>query len=260
MPYHAQTNDDVDHILQVASMILQDGGESSLTMDRLALESGVSRSSLYRRFGNRDSLLRILASTHGLQIDQLALDPDIRKRILSATQTVLGNTGSLHFTMEQVADEAGLGVATLYRHFGTKEKLLEQTADLFHPRQLAKELLSHASNDIQADLEGFATQVIQYMQSQNEISRLIFSGDVHVQQLFRNNRSDQERTLTTLTRYLAEQIKAGRLKHHDPFNLAASFFGMLLGFAFIKPSYTQAKEDPQQIAKFIVQVFLNGVK
>jgi AcrR family transcriptional regulator len=49
-----------------------------------------------------------------------------RERILSAAADVFGASGELGST-EDVADRAGVGIATVFRHFPTKDALIEAT-------------------------------------------------------------------------------------------------------------------------------------
>ena len=49
-----------------------------------------------------------------------------RERILTAAETVFGASGELGST-EDVADRAGVGIATVFRHFPTKGALIEAT-------------------------------------------------------------------------------------------------------------------------------------
>src|SRR5579875_318059 len=49
-----------------------------------------------------------------------------RERILAAAQAVFGTSGELGST-EDVADRAGVGIATVFRHFPTKDALIEAT-------------------------------------------------------------------------------------------------------------------------------------
>jgi len=49
-----------------------------------------------------------------------------RERILAAAEAVFGASGELGST-EDVADRAGVGIATVFRHFPTKEALIEAT-------------------------------------------------------------------------------------------------------------------------------------
>lgn len=247
-------------VLAAAQRLLAQAGESALTMERLAAASGISRATIYRRFGGRTALLKRLADEHGVTVSELDQEADIRNRILQAARTVLGETGSMNFTVEQVAGEANVGVATVYRHFGNKENLLQRMAEQFHPRRVAQELLSHTSGDLEADLQLFAQNTLQFLQNQGKLARLIMSGDIKVQQLFRSIRNDQERTLNSLTRYFEAQIQAGCLQTQDPFDLSTAFLGMIMGFAFVKPTYTNADNDPEQTARFIVRLFLNGAQ
>jgi hypothetical protein len=51
----------------------------------------------------------------------------------------------------------------------------------------------------------------------------------------------------------------GNLQEADPFELALSFFGMLLGFGFVGPhSYNRPVTDPDSIAQMAVRIFLHG--
>ena len=49
-----------------------------------------------------------------------------RERILAAAEAVFGTSGELGST-EDVADRAGVGIATVFRHFPTKDALIEAT-------------------------------------------------------------------------------------------------------------------------------------
>ncbi|MGH3176289.1 MAG: TetR/AcrR family transcriptional regulator, partial [Streptosporangiaceae bacterium] len=49
-----------------------------------------------------------------------------RERILAAAEAVFGASGELGST-EDVADCAGVGIATVFRHFPTKDALIEAT-------------------------------------------------------------------------------------------------------------------------------------
>jgi AcrR family transcriptional regulator len=52
-------------------------------------------------------------------------DQSTRRRILAATFVVLGRDGRRKLQLSDVAAEAGVSRPTLYRHFGSKEGLLE---------------------------------------------------------------------------------------------------------------------------------------
>lgn len=55
-------------------------------------------------------------------------EPSSRRRILDATRVVLGRSGTRNLQLSEVAAEAGVSRPTLYRHFGSREGLLEEFA------------------------------------------------------------------------------------------------------------------------------------
>ena len=104
----------VEYIFKIIKDLLAKEGDDKFTMDRLAEESGLSRSTLYRRFGGRQALLQRLAKEQGVEVAELDA-PDIRTRILEAARSLFGRVGLVAATVEEVAQEAGVGQATVYR-------------------------------------------------------------------------------------------------------------------------------------------------
>lgn len=250
------------HILATARRLVEAEGEARFTMDQLAAASGTSRATLYRRFGHRQALLQRLARQHNLRIDELRLPADLRLHILQATRTTLSQAGSLNFTLEQVAETAGIGVATIYRHFGNRENLLRSLAETIHPRRDVYELLAHPNGNLEDDLTGFALAALDFLHTNSAIIRIYLSGNRRVQELFSNLGRDQERTLASLAHYLAEQVPASRQKGPVIFeasDLAAAFLGLLVGFAYIKPVLRGTLSSTEQSARLVVRLFLYGV-
>jgi AcrR family transcriptional regulator len=260
MSYRTTPTDETDQrILTAARQLLDTNPEAAFTMDELAEASGISRATLYRRFGSRTALLQATAAEHGLDIDELAA-PAIRERILEATRQALAQAGSVNFTIEQVAAEAGVGVATIYRHFGNKDSLLKALSDRLHPRRAAMQMLEQASGNLGTDLLRFASDALRFMYEYRDMAPVYFSGDSKIQDIFKTLRGDQNRTIDTLSRYLETQIQAGFIPtYQNAFDLATAFVGMLVGFAFIRASYTDDPLTPEQAAQTIVRIFLSGI-
>jgi AcrR family transcriptional regulator len=259
MSYQNITKDGVNQrIIETARRLLDSDPETTFTMDQLADESGVSRATIYRRYGSRTALLQHIADEYSLEISELG-SPAIRERILTATRKALSKAGSVNFTVEQVALEAGVGVATVYRHFGNKEGMLQALSGQLHPRQAALQLLEQGSGDLQSDLLQFATNALGFMYEHRDMAPVYFSKDTKIQDLFQALRGSQNRTIDSLSHYLETQMQAGRLPAQDAFDLATAFVGMLVGFTFIRTSYTDESLSPERAAQTIVQLFLNGI-
>jgi AcrR family transcriptional regulator len=250
----------LNHILTIAHRLLTSSSGSSFTMDQLARETGLSRATLYRHVGSREALLKRIAREQGIEAKELTL-PDIRTRTLQATRRVISAISSFNFTVEQVAIEAGLGVATVYRHFGDKEGLLKAFSQELEPRRAARELVLQAQGDMEEELIRFASSTLTFTYQHRDLSRLLFSGDEKTQRLLAPIRANQDRTLTRLTQYFEAQIQAGRIKEQDSFDLSTAFVGLLLSFVLVKPAYVNAPpDDPERAARFIVRLFLDGAR
>lgn len=249
---------DIKHIFTTAHRLLNSGAGTTFTMDQLAEECGISRATLYRHVGNRESLLQLLANEFDIQIEELET-PDIDERIIQATRKALGNSGSLNFTIDQVAEEAGIGVATIYRHFGNKKELLQKLAEQIHPRQAALDLLKSVSGDLRTDLLVFVESALQFMYEIRDLAPVYLSSDPITQNIFTKLRGDQNRTLNSLTRYIQDHIDSGKIISQDSFDLATALVGMIVGFSFFRATYRDDVLAPDLAAKTIVNTFLNGI-
>src|SRR5262245_37724830 len=104
-------------ILSAAERLVSRHGVEGLTMHRLARVTGLSRATLYRQVGGREALLDALAES-GNDVGDRA---ETRTRILAGAREAFTRAGFDATSIEQVAEAAGVGVATVYRHFGDKD-------------------------------------------------------------------------------------------------------------------------------------------
>jgi AcrR family transcriptional regulator len=247
-----------EQILAIAAQLWQQSPGAEFTMDRLVEATGLSRASLYRRFGSREAILQRLADDHRIDVQELAR-PDMPTRILQATGAVLERYGYASMTVEQIAQEAGVGPATVYRHFGNKEGLVEALLRANSPRQLIRGLTAHEGNDLEADLTLVATSMLEFVNQNRGLMRVFVFESQGVRGVVEKIRSTQGRTIHSLAEYLASHMAMGNLQQSDPFTLALSFVGMLIGLGLIGPhSYDKPLSDAAAAAKFATQIFLQG--
>jgi AcrR family transcriptional regulator len=142
----SQTHSLSQQILDAAEQLLAHNPD--FTMDELGTAVSLSRATLYRKIGNKEALLQRLVDERGLA----QVEPDIRTRVLLAAREIFGRYGLLEVTMEQIAQEAGVGVATLYRHFGDKDGLVRAFASEITPHRAIADATQHLSGDLKADL------------------------------------------------------------------------------------------------------------
>ncbi len=226
-------------------------------MDQLAKQAQVPRATVYRRVGSKVELLQRLAQERGIVFTP---QRDVRTRILQAARRVFGRTGLVNTTMEQVAEEAEVGVATVYRHFGDKDHLVRAVVDELSPRAFVGDL-AQPTADLSADLLTLTSTLVPFCYEYRDILRIILTGNEAERAYIEQLRIGSERTLDQIAAYFVAQIAAGRLQAtHQPRELALAFLGLLFAFTVIGPThYGTILEQPERIAALIVQIFLSGV-
>jgi AcrR family transcriptional regulator len=132
---------------------------------------------------------------------------DVREAILETTVALVGKHGVRAVTMSQIAEETGIGRATLYKYFPDVEAILIA----WHERQIGGHLehLAHlrdqaggASERLEAVLAAFA--LIQHEHHGTELAALLHRGE-HVLRA-------QQHLREFIRDLLAEGAKAGELR------------------------------------------------
>jgi AcrR family transcriptional regulator len=248
--------DDGTVLDQTARLLAAEG--DGLTMERLAAATGLSRATLYRRFGSRASILQRLIHERGGSAAEL-IAPDMHTRILQAARIVFARAGFAAATVEQIAQEAGVGAATIYRRFGSKEGVVEAFVRNSSPRRLLRELVDGRSGGLEENLTTFATAALRFIYDDRDILWLAMQNSASSGALREQIGTIQGRTATMLSDYFAQQMTAGVIHPGDPFELALAFVGILFGQAFIGPHfYERPLGDPEYVARTAVHLFLTG--
>lgn len=248
-----------EQILAIAGQLWKENEDRAFTMEQLASATGVSRATLYRRFGSREAILQRLADEQVIEVDELSR-PDIPTRILLAARNVFSRYGFVGVTIEQIAQEAGVGPATIYRHFGSREGLIEAFVQSNRPRELLRSFSDSEPDDLEANLIALATTMLEFVRENPALLRVMLFEGQGSEELRELMRSSQGRTATRLANYLAKHMRMGNIEEHDPFELSLAFIGMLFSLGFVGPySYQRPLADPKSTACLVTHIFLNGV-
>ena len=190
-------------------------GLAGLSMDGLAAAAGVSRATLYRLFGSQQQLLQALGH---------APPTTVRSRILDTALELVGRHGLAELSMDELAAAAGISRATLYRLFPGKEALFAALVRSFSPFEPIAAVLETMGDRPPAEVipavaHAMATAMDGHM---GLLLQLLF-------EFSRDRPSDPDgghrasehaiegmRTLPLVSRYLAGQMAAGRLRRMDP--------------------------------------------
>ena len=172
-----------------------------------------------------------------------------RDRLIEAATAVFG-AGSRQATLEAVAQRAGVGIGTLYRHFPTREALFEAVYrhEVDHLGDLAERLAGEAAPPIEALRQWLHANI-----------RLVAAkkGMIEALQLVAHGSSELkaysfDRLTTALALLLDRGVQAGELREDIT---ADDLLRTLLGIA-----YAERSENWQPTALRLVDVFVDGLR
>jgi TetR/AcrR family transcriptional regulator of autoinduction and epiphytic fitness len=221
-----------DHILARAPGVLAKGEKP--TVAQFAEAAGVSRASFYRAFESRGALLEALA---------VEPEPGTRERILEAALTMVGAHGLTALSMDELATEANVSRATLYRLFPGKAALFNSLVKTFSPLEPVTRLM--------ATMQDQPPEVVM-----PEIARTIFrtvygSGETRVGMLramlfevssLSPDAEDSAREvmsaiLGSVGAYVMAQMESGRLRRMHPLLALQSFIGPIFFHLMTRPMF-----------------------
>ena len=247
----------LSELLAIARRLLAEGGPDALTMDRLAEAAGISRSSAYRLVGSREALLEHLAAA-GVDVGERG---DVRERVLKAAGEVFARQGLDGATVEAIAETAGVGSATVYRHFGDKKGLVAAFMQELGPRKLVWAAAREPSGDLAVDLERLARAVLESMAAHGPLMRLMVLERLRGNSMLGELATAPDRSVHGLATLLRHHIARGELIDEDPYRLARAFQGMVLSFGMFGALWAlPGAGDPERDAKLVVDISLRGVK
>ncbi len=235
---------------------MSEKGADALDMRALAKATALSRATLYRRTGGRDAIIRALAErgvrTHSKR--------SAKAKILDAAKVVFSRRGFDAATLEQIANQAAVGEATVYRLFHDKEGLVAAFLSEISPRTAAREALEQPTGDLRADLARIAERVLTAASESPALLRLVLIESLEQGSLLARIRAHSPtRTLPMLVALLDAHVRAGSLCAIDTRQAAQAFTGMVLGFALIGPVLHGLPVPPAKpTAQQITALFLDG--
>ncbi len=241
-------------IASAAQALIHEQGE--FTMAELETRIAVSRATLYRRVGSKAALLQKLAHARGERFEHA----DTRLDVLRAARRVFAREGIAAATMEQIASQAGVGVATLYRHFGDKEGLIQAFIEAMVPRSAVLQLARNPGEDLANELQDMVEALLAFFHEHRDILRLVMLGSQSERRYLSAFRSGSETTLSMLTDYFRGQQEAGRIDATaGPQELSLALMGMVLAFAIVGPlHYGTTLADAALSAARITSIILGG--
>jgi AcrR family transcriptional regulator len=186
-----------------------------------------------------------------------------KQRLLDATLKLISEKGYLGSTTREIAQEAGVTELTLFRHFGTKEKLFEALlrTHTFLPR--LKELLPELDGLSYGDsLRLIATRFLLSLKERKSLVKIMYSEVTtypeKIKKLYNKFADDLRLTLASYFRGLQ---KKGILRTVSPEMAAQLFLGMLFSYFRSEEIMREGgmkKQTMEKNIKEFVDIFMFG--
>jgi AcrR family transcriptional regulator len=181
---------------------------------------------------------------------------DTRDRIIAATKVIYEQNGTRGTTTRKIAEHAGVNEATIFRHFGSKQGLLDAMRDAMCPSTIFKSILSA---DLRTGLLTIATHLIGTMHAQRAMICINMAENAQAESLeeetpeWRGPMAIMQR----MEEFFARQI-ARNHAHGDAHELAAYFLSICFSYVVARKIWNSYTIKPTEINR-IVDIFLNGI-
>ena len=187
-----------------------------------------------------------------------------RQRLLDAAFRVCAERGLQGATTREIADAAHVNEVTLFRHFGSKEKLISAVFERSVAAQT--ESLSETepdANDLGRDLTRYARRYDQMLMANEALIRtLIGESKRHPQEAWQVICEAVRPMRERLIDYLRSAQKAGSVRGDIPLGPTIdAFTGMLLSGMLRRTGFKQAMVDysADEYVANVVALFLRGI-
>lgn len=201
-------------------------------MAELAAAAGVSRTTFYRAFDSRDALLEAL---------DVAPEPGARERILEAALKLVGEHGLAALSMDELAAQAGVSRANLYRLFPGKPALFTSLVHAFSPLDPVSNLISTMHGEPpDVVMREVARTVYRTVYAGGEsrmgmLRTLLFEVSSMAPDTAEAAQDAIRGIVGTLAVYVVSQMQAGRLRRMDPILALQSFVGPIFFHLITRP-------------------------
>ena len=195
------------------------------------------------------------------QIQAASRSPgETRLRILAATRSLLAQKGRRGTTTREIADLAGVNEATLFRHFGHKDALIDECVKHYCSTVELQELLASLDGDLELDLQRIAMALMQRMENVRDLIVMSLAEEESGGSVGDAAWRAPTAIKKIIADYMAKRIANGELSG-DPLFLARFFMGMVFSYVMGRKRFPEEyAADPKHVVEFQVGMFLNGAR
>jgi AcrR family transcriptional regulator len=192
---------------------------------------------------------------------------DRRQQILDVAFGLFARKGYDGATTREIAEEAGINEALLFRHFSSKENLywtmIEEVCQSRGRRQRIQKVLDEGGTDFEV-FQRIAREILARTPRDRQLTRLLWFTALENHELsarfFRTFVADY---YEALARYIRERIRLNVFRKTDPLVAARGFLGMVVYHFLIQELFRgeqYQKFDPEKVADTLAGIWLAGMQ
>ncbi len=191
---------------------------------------------------------------------------NLRKSLLEAAIQLLADKGINGLSLREVARQLGVGHAAPYRHFRSKQVLIESIAAVGY-RTLAKGCRlaeKKYPDDPRQQLTDAGLRYLMYAAENPEIANIMFGGGLSLDNASEELSSAADEALNSLIKVIVNGQKAGIYGDTEYFDLTLAAWAMVHGLSMLVVSgmlseVATSRKKIRQLGEMVSNILLNGM-
>jgi len=189
---------------------------------------------------------------------------DRRHQILTVATELFARQGYQGTTTRQIAEQAGVNEAIIFRHFPSKQELYWAIIEHQTQQQGIREKLLARLSQKGSDYEIFRDIARMLLDRDTTLTRLLLFSALENHELsYRFFCSHATGCYELLADFIRQGIREGRFRDVDPLLAARGFFGMIIYHFLVQGLYGGEEIqhfDPELVCSTLVKIWLDGMR
>ena len=202
-----------------------------------------------------------------MSTEQLKDSSKTRIKILEAAIRLFAENGFNGTTTKQIAEEAGVNEALIFRYFSTKRELYGAIIERKIEEEPGIEMPIEAHRETKDDwliFRSVGMRMTECVENDQTFVRLLYFSALEGHEL-----SDMffdtyvEYVKMMLSDYIEQRVSEGAVKNINPLLAARAFIGMVVNYIIVQELFKEKKKkkiNKEEVVETFVRIFLDGIR